>query len=177
MKSIYYEDFLATTQRARADNVLPGTSKKAHLEQIRKDIKKFKKDNECDKIIVLWTASTERFCQVQEGVHDTAENVLAAIEKDEAEISPSTVFAAATILEGCSYINGSPQNTLVPGIIELSRKFGVFVCGDDFKSGQTKIKTSLVDFLVSAGIKPAAIVSYNHLGNNDGCNLSEDKTF
>lgn len=48
----------------------------------------------------------------------------------------------------------------------------VFISGDDFKSGQTKIKSVLVDFLVSAGIKPVSIVSYNHLGNNDGKNLS-----
>lgn len=69
------------------------------------------------------------------------------------EISPSTVFAVASILEGCAYINGSPQNTFVPGAIELAVQKGVFIGGDDFKSGQTKIKSVLVDFLVSAGIK------------------------
>lgn len=83
----------------------------------------------------------------------------------------------ASILEGCSFINGSPQNTLVKGIIEMARKKGVFVVGDDFKTGQTKIKTALVDFLVSAGIKPESIVSYNHLGNNDGKNLSSNSQF
>merc|ERR1719159_195353 len=102
---------------------------------------------------------------------------MAAIEKGESEISPSIVFALASILEGCSYINGSPQNTLVPGVVELAAKQGVFVGGDDFKSGQTKIKSVLVDFLVSAGLKPEAIVSYNHLGNNDGKNLNEQKQF
>lgn len=59
----------------------------------------------------------------------------------------------ASILEGCAYINGSPQNTFVPGVIELAVQKGVFIGGDDFKSGQTKIKSVLVDFLVSAGIK------------------------
>ena len=53
----------------------------------------------------------------------------------------------------------------------------VFIGGDDFKSGQTKLKSVLVDFLVSAGIKPVSIVSYNHLGNNDGKNLSAPQTF
>merc|ERR1712048_1032137 len=93
------------------------------------------------------------------------------------EISQSTVFAVASCLEGCSYINGSPQNTLVPGVVELAGKHGVFIGGDDFKSGQTKIKSVLVDFLVSAGIKPVSIASYNHLGNNDGKNLSAPKQF
>merc|ERR1711920_1115671 len=120
---------------------------------------------------------TERFCDVLEGVHDTAENLMKAIDEGHEEISQSIVFAVASILEGCTYINGSPQNTLVPGIIELATKHGVFIAGDDFKSGQTKMKSVLVDFLVSAGIKPEAIVSYNHLGNNDGKNLSAPQQF
>lgn len=69
------------------------------------------------------------------------------------EVSPSTMFAVASILEGCAYINGSPQNTFVPGAVDLAIQRGVFISGDDFKSGQTKIKSVLVDFLVSAGIK------------------------
>lgn len=69
------------------------------------------------------------------------------------EISPSSMFAVASILEGCAYINGSPQNTFVPGVIDLAVKHKVFIAGDDFKSGQTKIKSVLVDFLVSAGLK------------------------
>jgi myo-inositol-1-phosphate synthase len=61
--------------------------------------------------------------------------------------------------------------------LELAEKKKVFIAGDDFKSGQTKLKSVLVDFLVSAGIKPKSIVSYNHLGNNDGQNLSAPQTF
>ena len=53
----------------------------------------------------------------------------------------------------CTYINGSPQNTFVPGVVELAEQHGVFLGGDDFKSGQTKVKSVLVDFLVSAGLK------------------------
>ena len=56
--------------------------------------------------------------------------------------------------------------------MELAEEHQVFIGGDDFKSGQTKMKSVLVDFLISAGIKPTSIVSYNHLGNNDGKNLS-----
>jgi myo-inositol-1-phosphate synthase len=80
-------------------------------------------------------------------------------------------------LEGSTFINGSPQNTFVPGVLELARQHKVFIAGDDFKSGQTKMKSVLVDFLVSAGIKPVSIVSYNHLGNNDGKNLSAPSQF
>jgi myo-inositol-1-phosphate synthase len=102
---------------------------------------------------------------------------LNAIETDHAEVAPSTLFAIASILEGSPFINGSPQNTFVPGVIELAEKKKVFIGGDDFKSGQTKLKSVLVDFLVSAGIKPLSITSYNHLGNNDGKNLSAPLQF
>ena len=65
----------------------------------------------------------------------------------------------------------------MPGVVRLAERHGVFVAGDDFKSGQTKIKSVLADFLVGAGIKPLAITSYNHLGNNDGRNLSAPPQF
>lgn len=99
-------------------------------------------------------------------MNDSQEHLLAAIQKGHPEIAPSTIFATASILEGCPFINGSPQNTFVPGVICLAETHDVFVGGDDFKSGQTKLKSVLVDFLVNAGIKPLAITSYNHLGNN-----------
>lgn len=59
----------------------------------------------------------------------------------------------------------------------MAETLNVFIAGDDFKSGQTKLKSVLVDFLISAGIKPVSVVSYNHLGNNDGKNLSAPKQF
>lgn len=172
LPSAYFPDFIAANQGDRADNVLTG-SKQDQLEQLRKDIRDFKRKNGLDKVIVLWTANTERFACVEEGINDTAEALQESIERGEAEISASTVFAVASILEGCTFINGSPQNTFVPGVIDLARRHKVFVAGDDFKSGQTKMKSVLMDFLVSAGIKPTSIVSYNHLGNNDG-KVSQD---
>ena len=176
LPSLYFPDFIAANQGERADNVLTGT-KQEQMEEIQKNIRDFKTNNGLDKVILLWTANTERFASVEEGVNDTAENLLASIKRGEAEVSASTVFAVASILEGCQFINGSPQNTFVPGVIELARQHKVFVAGDDFKSGQTKMKSVLVDFLVSAGIKPVSIVSYNHLGNNDGKNLSAPSQF
>lgn len=174
--SIYIPDFIAANQEERADNVLAG-SKKEQLDRIRKDIREFKEESGVDKVIILWTANTERYSDIIPGINDTADNLLRSIREGEKEISPSTLFAVASILEGVTYINGSPQNTFVPGALELANKKKVFIAGDDFKSGQTKLKSVLVDFLVSAGIKPVSIVSYNHLGNNDGKNLSAPQTF
>jgi myo-inositol-1-phosphate synthase len=110
-------------------------------------------------------------------VHDSWKNLEAAIDRDHSEVSPSTLFAIASILEDSAFINGSPQNTFVPGVLELAAQRNVSIGGDDFKSGQTKMKSVLADFLVSSGIKPVSIVSYNHLGNNDGKNLAEEAQF
>ena len=70
---------------------------------------------------------TVRFCDVREGLNDTAENLLSSIKRDESEISASTVFAVASILEGCCYINGSPQNTFVPGVLGLAQEHNVHI--------------------------------------------------
>ncbi|CAJ0604691.1 unnamed protein product [Cylicocyclus nassatus] len=177
MPSIYYPDFIAANQGDRVNNIIPGKNKQQHLEHIRQDIRNFKQKHDLECVIVLWTANTERYTDVVDGLNMTADQILTSIAASADEISPSNIFAVAAILEGAHYINGSPQNTLVPGIIELARQHNVFVGGDDFKSGQTKIKSALVDFLVSSGLKPESIVSYNHLGNNDGKNLSEARQF
>ncbi|KAI9008310.1 hypothetical protein BC832DRAFT_539171 [Gaertneriomyces semiglobifer] len=176
LPSIYYPDYIAANQSDRADNVLEGT-KQEHLERIRKDIRDFKAQHNLDKIIVVWTANTERYSDILPGVNDTAENLLKSIKEGHSEVAPSTVFACACILENTPFVNGSPQNTFVPGAVQLAEQYKVYIGGDDFKSGQTKVKSVMVDFLVNAGIKPVAITSYNHLGNNDGKNLSAPQQF
>ncbi|GAV65384.1 Inos-1-P_synth domain-containing protein/NAD_binding_5 domain-containing protein [Cephalotus follicularis] len=176
LPGIYDPDFIAANQSTRANNVIKGT-KKEQVQQIIKDIREFKEKKKVDKVVVLWTANTERYSNVIEGLNDTMENLLASMEKNEAEISPSTLYGIACVLENVPFINGSPQNTFVPGLIDLAIMRNTLIGGDDFKSGQTKMKSVLVDFLVGAGIKPTSIVSYNHLGNNDGMNLSAPQTF
>lgn len=186
LKSIYYPGFIAMNQHDRADNVINFDSKKKDfisdnkwndLNRIRKDINDFKVEKNLDKVFVLWTANTERYSEIIPGVNDTMENFLSSIKTNHSEISPSNLFAAAAILEGVPYINGSPQNTFNPGLIQLAEKHNVLIAGDDFKSGQTKMKSVLTQFLIDAGIKPVSIASYNHLGNNDGLNLSSNAQF
>ncbi|KAJ9199180.1 hypothetical protein DTO164E3_4884 [Paecilomyces variotii] len=178
LPSIYYPDFIAANQEARADNVINGSKASwDHVEHLRNDIREFKSKNGLDKVIVLWTANTERYADIVPGVNDTADNLINAIKSGHEEVSPSTVFAVASILENVPFINGSPQNTFVPGAIQLAEKHNAYIGGDDFKSGQTKMKSALVDFLINAGIKLTSIASYNHLGNNDGMNLSSQKQF
>lgn len=180
-RALFDLNFVAENQLDRADNIIdPSLSKWQQVQKIMEDIEDFKRNKHLDKVIILWTANTERFSELIPGVHDTSDNLIDCLKSNReecSEISPSTLYALASILSNCTYINGSPQNTFVPALIELAEKRNVFIGGDDFKSGQTKFKSVLVDFLVNAGIKPCSIVSYNHLGNNDGFNLSAPKQF
>lgn len=176
LPSIYHPDFIALNQFDRADNLITGT-KQVQLDTIRSHIRSFKKKHDLQSVIVLWTANTERYTRLDTAIHFNSNDLLAAIHRNHDEISPSSMFAAAAILEDCPFINGSPQNTFVPAVIELAKECNVPIGGDDFKSGQTKLKSVLVDFLIQSGIKPLSIVSYNHLGNNDGKNLAEKPQF
>ena len=79
------------------------------------NVREFKEKTKVDKVVVLWTANTERYSDVIVGLNDTQENLFKSLDKDESEISPSTLYALACIHEKVPFINGSPQNTFVPG--------------------------------------------------------------
>lgn len=175
LPSIYYKNFIATNQELKCNNIKNDKSKWKDICNIKNDIIDFKLKNDLEKVIVIWSGSTERFNNLDNSL--TAGQLFDKIFNDDIEISPSMIFAVASILSGSIFINTSPQNTIIPAIIELANEYGTFVAGDDLKSGQTKLKSVLVDYLASSGIKPLSIVSYNHLGNNDGLNLSESPQF
>ena len=101
-EAIYDPAFIAANQADRADNVMAANGKLERVERIRDDIRRFKASSGVDEVIVLWTANTERFCQVVQGFNDTAENLMKSIKENQAEISPSTLYAVASILEGVS---------------------------------------------------------------------------
>jgi len=102
--SIYDSDFIASNQSHRADNVIKTEKKSEALDQIRTDIRDFKKSKGLDQVIVLWTANTERFSEELEELNGTSDNLLNSICKNESEISPSTLFAVASILEGVRFL-------------------------------------------------------------------------
>jgi myo-inositol-1-phosphate synthase len=174
LPSVYYPNFIAKNQESRVNNTLNFKHKKDDLKHIINQIQHFKSSNKLEQVIVLWSGSTERF---NKGNWDNYSDLLKAIEEDDPEISPSIIFAVAAISCNCIFLNGSPQNTLVPAVIDYAKIRNSFVGGEDLKTGQTKLKSVITDFLVSSGIKPLSITSYNHLGNNDGKNLREYPQF
>ena len=129
LPGIYDPDFIALNQKERANHIISGT-KQQQMEQIINDIHNFKKS--VDKVIVLWTANTERYSDIKIGINDTYDNLKNSILNNESEISPSTLYAFACLETGTPFINGSPQNTLVPGILDGALKFNTIVAGDDF---------------------------------------------
>jgi len=173
LKSIHYDKFIAKNQKSRVNNVKEYSNKNSDILSIKDDIKNFKIENKLDDVIVLWSGSTE--CCTKN--YDNIDDLFVDVYNDSEYISPSIIFAIASITSECIFINTSPQNTISPAIIKLAKQYNTFVGGSDLKSGQTKLKSVLVDYLASACLRPLSIVSYNHLGNRDGLNLDETPQF
>merc|ERR1719469_1422075 len=138
---------------------MTGTNREC-IDQIKADIRAMK--DRTDKVVLLWTANTEMFLLP----------TINAIDDLETRIETNQPLPSSVL-----YLNGSPQNTFHPAIVEYARVKGSLIAGSDFKSGQTRFKTIMSDFLIGSGLRLASCVSYNHLGNNDGKNLQEDKCF
>jgi myo-inositol-1-phosphate synthase len=169
LPGVFDPGFVAPNQAARARAVVAGGPRE-QVARLRGDLRAFRERTGASRLVVLWAASTER--AAEPGLAETAEGLLAAIAAGAAGLPPSVLYAAACAQEGVPFINGSPQDSLTPGVVALAALGGGLVAGDDLKSGQTKVKSALVEMLVGAGLPPQALVSYNHLGNNDGANLS-----
>lgn len=162
--------YIATNQSDRADNVMTGTNREL-IEKIKEHIREMKART--GKVVVLWTANTEMFLLPQINALDDLETL---IETNQ-DLPASVLYCIAAIEEQVLYLNGSPQNTFHPAVIEYAGQNGSLLAGSDYKSGQTRFKTIMSDFLIGSGLRLASCVSYNHLGNNDGKNLQEDKCF
>ena len=163
-------DYIAANQSDRANHVITGTNRE-QIDKLRQDIRNMKE--RVDKVIVLWTANTEMFLLPQVNAMD---DLIGRIDNN-TPLPASVLYCVAAIEEQCLYLNGSPQNTFHPAVVEYAKQNGSLIACSDFKSVQTRFKTIMSDFLIGSGIRLASCVSYNHLGNNDGKNLQEDKCF
>lgn len=170
LQSILNQEYIAANQSDRVNNVFQGTNEEC-IQKIRKDIQDMKART--DKVVVLWTANTEMYMLPE---LTTIDDLKSKISRN-ASLPSSVAFAVACIEEQVLYLNGSPQNTFHPGVVAYAKEKGSFIAGSDFKSGQTRFKTIMSDYLIGSGIRLSSVVSYNHLGNNDGKNLQEDKCF
>jgi myo-inositol-1-phosphate synthase len=167
----------AYVKKLTATHAKKGRSKTDLAEQVMDDIKAFKKQNNCDRLVMIWCGSTEVYRQ-ESAVHAT----LAAFEKglaeSDPEIAPSQVYAYAALKLGIPYANGAPNLTLdTPALMELAKKNNVPVTGKDFKTGQTMMKTVLAPAFKARQLGLDGWYSTNILGNRDGEVLDDPESF
>ncbi len=148
------------------------------VELLRQDIRKFKKENGCDRIVVLWAASTEIYIPLAEE-HKTLESLEKAMKDNRTDIiAPSMCYAYAALSEGAPFVMGAPNLCVdIPAMWELSEKKQVPIAGKDFKSGQTLMKTVLAPMFKTRMLGVSGWFSTNILGNRDGEVLDQPENF
>ncbi len=165
--------------RLDGDNVKDCATRREMVEALREDIRRFKKENDCDRIVVIWAASTEIYVPVDETVHGS----FAAFEKaldanDTDRIAPSMCYAYAALLEGAPFIMGAPNTTVdIPAMWELAEKTKMPIAGKDFKTGQTLVKSGFAPIIGTRCLGLNGWFSTNILGNRDGLVLDEPANF
>ena len=176
MKAAFDKNYAS---RLDGDNVKQCKDRWDMTEQIREDIRNFKKETGVDRVVVLWAASTEVYVPVDEKVHGTLANLEAAMKADDKEhIAPSMCYAYAAIAEGCPFIMGAPNTTVdIPAMWEFSEKMGVPIAGKDFKTGQTLVKSGFAPIIGTRCLGLSGWFSTNILGNRDGLVLDEPANF
>lgn len=166
-------------KRLDGDNVKTCTSRWDMTEQIRQDIRDFKKRTGVDRVVVLWAASTEVYVPVDKEVHYTLDQLEKAMKADDrARIAPSMCYAYAALSEGSPFIMGAPNTTVdIPAMWELAEKTRMPIAGKDFKTGQTLVKSGFAPIIGTRCLGLAGWFSTNILGNRDGLVLDEPDNF
>ncbi len=154
-----------------------GKNKMDLAEQLIKDIELFKQNNNCDRLVMIWCGSTEVFMEKTK-VHETIDAFEQGLRDNCKEIPPSSIYAYAAIKSGVPYANGAPNLSAdFPALVELAEKNNVPICGKDFKTGQTMMKTVLAPALKTRMLGLAGWYSTNILGNRDGEVLDDPGSF
>jgi len=158
-------------------HVKKGNNKMDLAEQLMKDIDTFKTGTGADRLVMCWAASTEAY-QPAGAVHHSLRQFEAGLQGDDPNISPSQVYAYAALKMRIPYINGAPHLTTdCPALLELAEENQVPVCGKDFKTGQTLMKTIVAPGLQARMLGVAGWFSTNILGNRDGEVLDDPDSF
>ena len=164
-------------KRLEGTNVKQGKTKLELAEQIRKDIRDFKAKNNCDRLVMIWAASTEIFLQ-EAACHQNLEAFEAAMETNDINIAPSMLYGYAALMENVPFANGAPNLTVdIPALLKLANDRGVPIGGKDFKTGQTLLKTVISPMLKARMLGVAGWYSTNILGNRDGEVLDDPESF
>jgi myo-inositol-1-phosphate synthase len=158
-------------------NVKKGKNKMELAEQLRDDIRQFRKSSGASRLITIWCGSTETYIEPS-AAHQSVKAFEKALTKNDENIAPSMIYAYASLMEGVPFANGAPNLTVdVPAMLELSKDREAPICGKDFKTGQTLMKTVLAPAFKARLLGLSGWYSTNILGNRDGEVLDDPGSF
>ncbi len=164
-------------KKLQGEHVKTGSSKMDLAEQVMADIEQFKRDNGCERVVMIWCGSTEIFLRRSE-VHESLDAFEKGLRENHPDIAPSMIYAYAAIKMGIPYANGAPNLSAdFPALDELAARTGAPTCGKDFKTGQTLMKTILAPGFKARLLGIQGWFSTNILGNRDGEVLDDPESF
>ncbi len=166
-------------KRLDGDNVKPCTNRWQMVEMLRDDIRRFRNEQHCNRVVVLWAASTEIYVPINKDVHYRLQDLEQAMKDDDREhIAPSMCYAYAALSEGCPFVMGAPNTTVdIPAVWELAEKTKMPIAGKDFKTGQTLVKSGFAPIIGTRCLGLEGWFSTNILGNRDGLVLDVPENF
>jgi myo-inositol-1-phosphate synthase len=173
MSAVFDQNYV---KRITGPNVKTGT-KREQIEVLRADIRGFIAKHDLDRAVIVWCASTE--IHIEPGpAHQSLAALDAAIDRNDPTVAPSMMYAYAAMMEGVPFANGAPNLTVdTPALMELAREKQLPICGKDFKTGQTLVKTVLAPMLKTRMLGLDGWFSTNILGNRDGEVLEDPDSF
>jgi myo-inositol-1-phosphate synthase len=164
-------------KRLNGTNIKEGKNKMELAEALMADISKFKEEKGCERLVIVWAASTEIYLEPSE-IHNSIEAFEKAMYDNDERIAPSMIYAYAAIKSGVPFANGAPNLTVdIPALTKLAEQMGVPICGKDFKTGQTLMKTIIAPGLKARMLGLDGWYSTNILGNRDGEVLDDPENF
>ncbi|MFD2556474.1 inositol-3-phosphate synthase [Sphingobacterium tabacisoli] len=174
MKAVFDRDFVKNLD---GTHIKSESTRRELVEAVRQDIRDFKKNNDLDRIVIVWCGSTEKYMESGDAFSSLAK-LEEAFDRNDQQIPPSMVYCYAALKEGVPYVNGAPNLTCdVPAIVELAHEEGVAIAGKDFKTGQTLMKTIVAPGLHARALGVEGWFSTNILGNRDGLVLDNPDNF
>ncbi|MEO5923979.1 MAG: inositol-3-phosphate synthase [Bryobacteraceae bacterium] len=174
MKAVFDQEYV---KRINGPNVKKAANNMEKAQMLIEDIERFRKENNCARLVMVWCGSTEVF-HVPAPCHQTLAAFEAGLLNNDPEIAPSQIYAYAALMCGVPYANGAPNLTTdTPALLDLARDRNLPVCGKDFKTGQTFMKTLIAPGLKARMLGIAGWYSTNILGNRDGEVLEDPGSF
>ncbi|MDQ3173987.1 MAG: inositol-3-phosphate synthase, partial [Acidobacteriota bacterium] len=174
MKAVFDQSYV---KRLNGTNVKSGKNKLDLANQLIDEIAEWKRKNKVLRVVMIWAASTEIFLK-ENPVHKTIESFEKAMKENHKSIAPSMIYAYAALKSGIPFANGAPNLTVdITAIRILAEQNKLAICGKDFKTGQTLMKTIIAPGLKSRMLGLHGWYSTNILGNRDGEVLDDPESF